>query len=148
MQSELPQAEPEKPHRKVVFRDMLVFQFKLVVDGILDLVLLPVSLVVGIVSLVGAGPKASGEFYEFMRAGRRAERWINLFGAVERTHDAAKADKKPAPGDLDDLVSRVEAFALDEYRNRGVTLQTRQRLEAALESLRRLGKQPSRRKPD
>lgn len=146
MQSESPQAAPEHD-RSIVIRDMLVFQFKLVVDGVLDLVLLPVSLVVGLVSLIGSGPKSGSEFYDLMRAGRKAERWINLFGRVERGRHPA-ADEEFAARDLDDLVSRVEAFVLDEYRNRGGTVQTRQRLDAALESLRRLGKQDDPRKPD
>jgi hypothetical protein len=146
MQSESPKAAP-KHDRSIVIRDMLVFQFKLIVDGVLDLVLLPVSLLVGLVSVIGSGPKSGGEFYDLMRAGRRAERWINLFGSVERgLHPGA--DEGLAARDLDDLVSRVEAFVLDEYRNRGGTVQTRQRLDAALESLRRLGKQDNPRKPD
>jgi hypothetical protein len=146
MQSESSRAAPEHD-RSIVIRDMFVFQFKLIVDGILDLVLLPVSLVVGLVSLIGSGPKSGGEFYDLMRAGRKAERWINLFGSVERGRHPA-AGEGFAATDLDDLVSRVEAFVLDEYRNRGGTLQTRQRLDAVLESLRRLGKQDSPRKPD
>jgi hypothetical protein len=147
MQSEPPPGS-EKQGRWIVIRDMLVFQFKLIVDGILDLVLLPVSLVVGLISLIGPGPKSGAEFYEFMRIGRRGERWINLFGAVERKQGPATDAGEFATRDLDDLVSRVESFLVDEYRNRGITAQTKQRLDAALESLQTFSKQRNRSKPD
>jgi hypothetical protein len=134
--------------RWIVIRDMLVFQFKLVVDGILDLVLLPVSLVVGLISFIGRGPKSGTEFYTLMRMGRRGERWINLFGAVERRGGLTADDEDLATKDLDALVSRVESFLIDEYRKREVTAQTRQRLDAALDSLQSLSKQRKRNKPD
>jgi len=147
MQSGSPPTAIEQDRRTVV-RDMLVFQFKLIVDGILDLVLLPVSLVVGLISLLGPGPKSGSGFYEFMRIGRRGERWINLFGAVERKHGHAAHADEFATMDLDDLVSRVESFLVDEYRNRGITSQTKQRLDAALESLQSFSRQRNRSKPD
>ena len=45
--------------------------------------IVPIFLVVGIVSLVKARDGGVQEFYELLRAGRRSERWINLFGAAE-----------------------------------------------------------------
>jgi hypothetical protein len=143
VQSETTPAAKEQG-RSIVIRDMLVFQFKLIVNGLLDLVLLPASLVVGLISLIGPGPKSGSEFYEFMRIGRRGERWINLFGAVERRHAPAPQDQKITAKDLDALVSRVESFVLDEYRNREITAQTKQRLDAALDSLQSLSKQRNR----
>jgi hypothetical protein len=131
--------------RWIVLRDMLVFQFKLIVDGILDLVLLPVSLIVGLVSFMRGGPTPGAEFQELLRWGRRGERWINLFGAAERARRTAPDGETPEARDLDDLVSRVETYLADECRKRGVTEQTRLRLDAALDSLQRLGK---RSKPD
>jgi hypothetical protein len=131
--------------RSVIVRDMLVFQFKLVLDGVLDLILLPASLVAGLMSLIGTGPKSGSEFYDFMRLGRQGERWINLFAAVERKQPPALAEKEST--DLDDLVSRVEAFVVNDYRNSGVTAQTKQRLDAALESLHNFSKQRNRRGP-
>jgi hypothetical protein len=129
-----------KHDRSIVIRDMLVFQFKLVVDGLLDVVLLPLSLIVGSVSIIGNRPKQRSEFYELLRFGRRTERWINLFGAAERRLEpGTDVDNNPA-GDLDDVVSRVETFLVEECRKRGVTVPTRQSIDAALKALRRPGK--------
>lgn len=124
--------------RWVLIRDVLVFQCKLLVDGFRDLVLLPLSLIAGIVSLVGKGPSPGCEFYDLLRMGRRSERWINLFGAAEKQESGrveAADDPPSATSDLDALVARVESFLLDEYRKGGVTAQAKARLDAALDSL-------------
>jgi hypothetical protein len=127
--------------RPAVIRDMIVFQLKLVVDGLLDLVLLPASLIAGLVGVIRGGPDPGSEFYELMRFGRRGERWINLFGAVNPEREPAPNAQPLSASDMDDLVTRVESFLVDEYRKREVTAQTRQGLNAALDSLQRLRKQ-------
>lgn len=129
------------PRRQLV-KDVLVFQVKLIVDGFRDLLLVPVSIGAGIMSLVQAGPKPGPQFYELLRVGRRSERWINLFAAAgpereaESRNDSAATSRTPVPADIDELVERVESFIVDEYRTGGITGQARQRLDRALESLR------------
>ncbi|MGH8195517.1 MAG: hypothetical protein ACREQ8_14120, partial [Woeseiaceae bacterium] len=60
-----------KNERWILIRDVLVFQCKLVVDGFRDVVLLPVSLIVAIVSMIGKGPSPGSEFYDLLRLARR-----------------------------------------------------------------------------
>lgn len=145
MTPESSKAEVEN-ERWILIRDMLVFQCKLVIDGFRDLVLLPVSLIAGLASLLRKGSGA--EFYDLLRLGRRSERWINLFGALERKAGAVSDDGNSAVRDFDEIVSRVESFVLEEYRKGGVTAQAKQRLDDALESLqsarKRLGRGQAR----
>lgn len=122
-----------------IVRDVLVFQCKLLVDGFRDLVLVPVSLLAGAISVIGKGGRPGPEFYDLLRMARRSERWINLFGAVEQRppqalDDGAESQAATAQ-DLDALIARVETFLVDEYRNGGITAQAKARLDAALESL-------------
>ncbi len=134
-------SEPEKveqndgPDRWMLIRDVAVFQVKLLFDGFRDLLLLPVSLVAGILSLVRGGARPGPEFYDLLRAGHRSERWINLFGAASHVHGAATDNDKFAIDDVDKMVSRVEAFVVDEYRKGGVTAQAKDRLDSALDLL-------------
>lgn len=134
METETKNAEGES-ERWVLIRDMLVFQCKLVADGFRDLVLLPVSLIAGLISLLGKGPNPGPEFYDLLRFGRRSERWINLFGVIERKDGPTSDDEKLAARDFDDMVSKVESFLIDEYRKGGVTAQAKQRMDDALDSL-------------
>ncbi len=136
------------PDRWTLIRDILVLQLKLVVDGLRDLILVPISLVVGVISLLKAGNASGGEFYELLRVGRRSERWINLFGAAERVYGPSIADDRFPAEDIDNLVSRVESFVVDEYRQGGVTRQAKDQLDRALDSLHKMASSKGRKSAD
>lgn len=137
------ETEPFDPvvraNRWTLIRDIAVFQVKLIVDGMRDLILVPVSLVAGLVSLLKGGAEPGQDFYDLLRVGRRTEHWINLFGAAERLHGAADDDERFPAEDIDEIVSRVESFVVDEYRRGGVTAQAKDRIDRALEKLGRVG---------
>ncbi len=123
--------------RWTLVRDIAVLQVKLVVDGLRDFVLVPVSLIAGVISLVKGGDEQATEFYDLLRVGRRSERWINLFGAAERVHGPEGDDDHILPEDMDTLVSRVESFVVDEYKKGGVTRQAKDQLDKALNNLQK-----------
>ncbi len=126
------------PDRWVLVRDIAVLQVKLVVDGLRDLVLVPISLVAGMISLLRAGDPSGNEFYNLLRVGKKSERWINLFGAAEKVPELAE-ERIPFPEeDIDALVGRIESFVVDEYRKGGATKQAKERLDRALDSLHKL----------
>lgn len=135
------QAESGNPDRWTLIRDIAVFQVKLVVDGFRDLILVPVSIVAGIVSLLKSGGPGA-EFYDLLRFGRRSEVWINLFGAAD-DGPGAQAGEDLFPGeDIDGLVRKVESFVIEEYRKGGVTTQAKERLDKAIDTLNRMGRRP------
>lgn len=129
--------EVSTPGRWELVRDIAVFQVKLIVDGLRDLVLVPISLVAGIISLLTGGDKPGSEFYELLRMGRRSERLINLFGAADRA-PTADDPNVPLPA-IDDVVAKVETFVVDEYRKGGITAQAKDRIDGVIDSLRGAG---------
>jgi hypothetical protein len=129
--------EQGTPDRWTLIRDVVVFQVKLVFDGMRDVLLLPISLIAGVVSLVKGGASPSSEFYDLLKLGYRSERWINLFGAASHYHGAPGEEDKFAVEDIDVVVSRVESYVIDEYRRGGVTAQAKERLDNALDHLHR-----------
>ena len=136
MNSEPSETEEQTVHdRWTLIRDVAVFQVKLVFDGFRDVLLLPISLVAGIVSLVKGAGGASSEFYDLLKVGRRSERWINLFGAAERYHGPPSEEDRFPLDDVDAMVSRVESFVVEEYQKGGVTAQAKERLDRALDRL-------------
>jgi hypothetical protein len=130
---------PDVPDRWQMIRDVAVFQVKLMADGIRDLLLVPLSIGAAIVGLLKTGPKAGPEFYDVLRFGRRTEHWINLFGAAEQLHGPADDDERFPGDDIDDLVTKVESFVVDEYRSGAVTAQAKQKLDRALAAVRKRG---------
>lgn len=139
MQDE-PQAEiaGDGQDRWALIRDIAVLQVKLVVDGARDLVLVPISMIAGIISLAKSKHGADNEFYELMRLGKKSERWINLFGAADQLPVAEHDIMEMPDTDIDAMVSRVESFVVDEYRKGGVTQQAKERLDRAMDSLHKL----------
>ena len=125
----------QQSDRWTLVRDIGVLQLKLVVDGLRDLILVPVSIVAGIVSLAKIGRGGGTEFYDLLRLGRKSERWINLFGAADNVPATDDQDIDFSNADMDGLVSRVESFVVDEYRKGGVTKQAKDGLDKAFDSL-------------
>lgn len=134
------QSTDQPTDRWTLLRDIAVLQVKLVVDGLRDLILVPVSLIAGIISLVKGGDEPATEFYDLLKMGRRSERWINLFGAAERVHGPASEDDHLLPDDIDALARRVESFVVDEYQKGGVTKQAKEQVDKALNTLHKRAK--------
>ncbi len=121
---------------QTLIRDVAVFQFKLVVDGLRDLVLVPVSFVAGIISLLsGRNGVPGSHFYQLLGVGKQSEQWIDLFGALRNAPpDLAEHIHFP-DANMDDILGQIEIFVRDEEKRGGVTTQARKRLEKVLGSL-------------
>jgi hypothetical protein len=93
-----------------VLRDVIVFQGKLLIDGLRDLLLSPASIIAALVDLLVPGDDGGKRFYAVVRFGRRTERWINLFGAA----DPRDPDKPPTGVDV--LLDELEGLMRDPQR--------------------------------
>ncbi len=72
------------PSRLHLIWEVVIFQFKLSLDGLRDLVLMPISLVSALLGLLAGGSEPAKYYNKVLRFGRRTEIWINLFG--QRAH--------------------------------------------------------------
>lgn len=137
MQHNLP--EPvQHPDRWTLIRDILVLQFKLVVDGVRDFLLVPASLIVGIVSLFSSKDGKPGpQFYRLLGVGKRSEQWINLFGAYRHSPESISSRGNPADANIDDFVNRMESLVVEEYKRGGVTAQTKKLIDDTLDAIQR-----------
>lgn len=132
--SETPAPAAPPPGRWELLRDVLVFQLKLLIDAVRDLVLSPVSVVAGVVDLL-SGDRAPGRwFYRVLAFGGRTDAWIDLFGTPERP-GAHAADVT-----VDSLVAHLERLVVDEYERGGVTASAKQAIDRSLDALARKGR--------
>lgn len=95
----------------VLLRDLLIFQVKLVLDGLKDIVLMPVTIGAAAIDLLFPGPRPGHRFYMVMAVGERFDRWLNLFSASDRA-DASKDGLFGSRGTsrgtmLDEIESRI-----------------------------------------
>lgn len=115
-----------------------MLQVKLIVDGFRDVILLPASIIAALVSLSRSEGGVPGpEFYKLLVAGKKSEKFINLFGALRNAPDGMVVDDVRRGAEMDDIVSRVETFVVDEYKRGGVTAQAKSRIDEALDKLKR-----------
>ncbi len=115
--------------------DVIVFQGKLIVDGVRDALLMPISIVAAIMDLLGIGRRAGRNFYDVILLGRETEHWINLFGAADRLLPGS-ADESP-PSGLDVLVRRMEDVVVEEYERGGITASAKDAVDRAIDKLQR-----------
>lgn len=121
------------PTRWVLIRDALAFQLKLFLDGLRDLVMMPVSLGAAVLDLLGVGPRAGRQFYDLLAFGRQTELWIDLFGAAEH---AEPLPESRGPG-VDRLVAKMERLVRQEYERGGITTGAKEAVDRALDRLQR-----------
>ncbi|MEM7765209.1 MAG: hypothetical protein AAF290_14175 [Pseudomonadota bacterium] len=138
--TETPTEQPEQmsdndamPDKKTLIRDAIAFQIKLIIDGLRDVVLIPVSLIATVMSLIKPGDKAGSEFYDVVAFGKETERKINLFGAAP---ERSEVDSGLPEGDVDQVIAQVEQYLSQELQGDRFS-QARAGLEKTLDRLRR-----------
>ncbi len=96
--------------RMKLLREAAVLQLKLLVDGLRDALLIPLSLVAAAVGLLRGGDDCELEFRRVIKLGRRSERWINLFG------DHRPLDRLRGARSMDNIIDEVENVVVKQYR--------------------------------
>ena len=127
-------AASHAPTRWQLIRDLAVFQLKLVIDALRDVVLSPISLGAAVVDLVRGGERPGRYFYRVLLTARRSEAWINLFGEADRV--------APRPTDaestsLDALVERMEGLLVEQVDRGGVTASAKLAIDRSLDAISR-----------
>ncbi len=105
------------PERRQVLRDAAVFQLKVLLDALRDLVLSPLSLVAALVDVIRPGTEPPSLFYAVLRLGRRSEDYIDLWSAGRRG-EAVNESLPPAAMNADELLNGIEAIIRDPARGK------------------------------
>ncbi len=112
--------------RWLLIRDLTQFQMKLIVDGIRDLVLVPVSLIAGLAGLVLRFDNPAIYYNRVLKLGRRSERWINLFGQSRQfRHEHS----------IDQLFNQLEEKLKKQHASGGLTSSAKKTVDQSLTAL-------------
>ena len=136
--------DEQRPDRWTLIRDVAVFQGKLLLDGLRDLLLSPVSIFLAILDLF-LGDRGTGRrFYNLLHLGRQTDHWINLFGDANRV-----PPPEPTPysdRSVDELLVDLEHRVRRDYEKGGVTASAKDGIDKALDAIQdRLRKTNGRR---
>jgi len=121
-------SDTDTSKRGKLIRNAVVFQLKLMADGLRDLVLLPVSLVATLIGLLRGGDDPEREFLQVIEIGRESEQWINLFG----NHDVG--DNPHAVASIDALFTKVEKTLKQQYKAAGTSESAQAEIDEALQA--------------
>ena len=124
------EVELREPERWELIRDVLAFQAKLVIDGLRDVLLSPISIAAALAGVLLGGDRPGRYFYELLRVGRRSDDWINLFG-TRVTGDAIEDHE----GRVDSYFDRIEDALLQQVARGGITASAKEALDRALDSV-------------
>jgi len=109
-----------------------MFQLKLVVDGLKDIALFPLSLAAAAIDLIAGNRPERGLFAMVLRAGRGFDEWVDLFAAADSKNQAVAG-----PRGLDAHVHQLEQFVSDASKRKDLTDRARQAMDDALLALQR-----------
>ncbi len=88
-----------------------MFQLKLLLDGAIDFAAIWLSVGAIIVDFLAGRGRRPRLFYSVVRMSERADKWLNLYGVVQRMDEVAAEDGLfggTSDPEEDDLVSEIE----------------------------------------
>jgi len=91
--------------RKILIRDVVILQFKLLLGAARDLAVVPVTLGAALLDLILSKQQAPRYFHHVLRLGEHSDRWIDTWSAGRR-------DEAPR-GNVDALLASVEEVVRD-----------------------------------
>jgi hypothetical protein len=98
--------------RWVLLRDLLIFQIKLALDGMKDLIFMPISIVAAALDILVPTARPGSRFYAVLRLGERFDRWLSLFGAAQKADALDDGLFGASRAGSPTLLGRLEAIVL------------------------------------
>jgi len=130
-----------------LIRDTIIFQLKLGIDALRDLLLSPVSIVCAVVDLFKGNSTEQSYFYQLMRLGHKSDLWLNLFspkGGSESQKqpitDTEQSDKHKQETDLseqnvDQIFEKLESLLKEQHKQGGVTASAKSAIDRYLSKM-------------
>lgn len=109
-----------KASRRTTIRDFLIFQLKLVIDGVKDMALIWLSTLALLVDLITGRGEKPRLFYGVMRLGERFDLWLSLYASAADAEDDADGLFGISAAGSPTLVGKLEELVRggDEPRSR------------------------------
>lgn len=118
--------------RSEVIRDTLVIQLKLIVDGLRDLMLMPLVVFATISGLIMHSKQPGRYLYRLLSYGKASENWIGLFDEAEKDNMEPLELKENS---LDELVKKTQAAFESKYINEDKKKKLLDKLNFALDEI-------------
>jgi hypothetical protein len=132
----LPPSAPRptgRDERWKFLRDVLVFQIKMLLDNVRDLVLMPVALAAALIDLLLRGDREGARFYKVLRWGWHSERVIDVYSAIE--HEEPGAFTVSRDYTVDGVIARLESVVTREVEKGGTAASIKGAMDRAIDQI-------------
>ncbi len=130
----------QKPEniRWALIRDVFIFQIKLAMDAMRDLLLSPVSIICGIIDIIKGDSPSQSYFHKLMSLGQQTDSWLNLFGNHNKTSENSNFNNNKetkVDTSVDHLFSQVESILRDQHDKGGLTASAKSAIDRYLNKI-------------
>jgi len=133
--SDLPEPVTRDPHaRWKFFRDVLVFESKLVLNNFHNFFQIPVTLAVALFDLIVRGKEEGERFYKLLELGRTIDDSIDIYSVIA---DRQRSMNKSYT--VDAVVSRLEGVIVREYEKGGTAANIKAAVDRAIDEMQARG---------
>ncbi len=98
---------------KVLLRDLLIFELKLLMDGLGDVLLSQLAVIAIALDLVTGGSRRGRLFYGVLRAGERWDRWLNLYEPARDARETSDGLFGASQRGANTFLGKLEEIARD-----------------------------------
>lgn len=102
-------------NNRVVLRDLAIFQLKLFLDGLADLIIAQVALVAVLADLLFPSDRKGRRFYWVMSRAERFDRWLSLYGAADLADTDEDGLFGASQAGSDTLLGKLEAVVMGRW---------------------------------
>ncbi len=94
--------------KRVIIRDLIIFQIKLVLDGVKGVLVLQLSVGAALFDLLFGRPGRPLLFYSVLRMSERFDLWLNVYSAADRAEDTEDGLFGASRAGSDSLLGKME----------------------------------------
>jgi hypothetical protein len=113
------------------FRDVLVFQLKMLLDNVRDFALMPISLVAALIDLIFKGKRHGSLFYQVLRWGAHSEEVINVYSAIQ----AYESPRINPNYTVDAVIAQLEGVLIRECEKGGTAASIKAAMDRAIDQI-------------
>ena len=133
MTSDLSLPSPDSNARWTFFRDVVVFQLKMLLDNLRDIVLMPVALGAAVIDLLYRGEREGALFYKVLRWGLHSEEVIDVYSSIEH-HDPGRF-KVSRAYTVDGVIEQLENVVTREVEKGGTAASIKTAMDRAIDQI-------------
>lgn len=102
-------------NNRVLLRDLAIFELKLFLDGVGDLIISQVAIIAVAADILLPTERRGARFYWVMRKAEKWDRWLSLYGAANQADIEQDGLFGASPAGSDTLLGKLEAYVTGRW---------------------------------